>query len=73
MTLRQFMNELKHSSIQISLIVDDYQQEPVYNNTLGSLNHWVHLPKYINYVIIDIRPMMMLKGFHVLIGSDEEC
>ena len=71
MTLRQFMNELKHSSIQISLIVDNYQQEPVYNNTLGSLNHWEHLPKYIDYVIIDIRPMMMLKGFHVLIRGDE--
>lgn len=73
MTLGQFMNELKHTSIQISLNVDNYPQEAVYNNTLGSLNHWVNLPKYINYKVVYIRPMMMLKGFHVLIGSDEEC
>ena len=54
MTLLEFLNELKHKSLNITLINEEGHH--IYTTELGQYFHWVYRIHYDDYKILLIEP-----------------
>lgn len=54
MTLQEFLNELKHKSLNISLCYENGSF--IYAATLGELLHWVHYPDFAASIVDMVTP-----------------
>lgn len=54
MTLQEFLNELKHKSINISLCYENGSF--IYAATLGELIHWVHYQEFATLIVDMVTP-----------------
>ena len=65
MILSEFINELKHKSVNIIIAKEYDYGEVIFSDTLGVLVHWVDYPKYMSKRITALHPMNNLTGFIV--------
>lgn len=54
MTLNEFLNELKHKSLNITLVNDEGNH--IYTTELGQYIHWIRRNDYDNAEILMIEP-----------------
>lgn len=64
MTLIEFIEHIKHNSLKISVI---YNNNIVYDNSIGSYKHWVNRSMYDYIGILEIRPSIQTKDYLFII------
>ena len=71
MKLGEFINELKHKSLNVLILMND-ADKCIFNNQLSVYQNWIHKNVYNDLNVISIYPSQICKGLIIVIDDIDD-